>query len=215
MQKVFLIFLFLSPFISLGEGPVSFPKIDSQIKQGEKVLEKLLKTYQIASFQLKIRQEVFLSIIKTNLISEGVLNIKNQKFRMDLRGRPSSVTVFDGSFLWHQADRKEKTVFKLKDPLQFQILTNFFNAKNFFKNFQIKAFHKKGSFTLYHLQPKQEMKGLGEIFMKANDFILEIRLIWKDLNNWQKYKLSRPLQQDFSPEMFQFSSGGFQVLDQF
>ncbi|MCZ0933002.1 MAG: outer membrane lipoprotein carrier protein LolA, partial [Oligoflexia bacterium] len=202
-------------FISLGKGKASFSETDSQIKQGEKALEKLLEKYQSSSFQVKIKQEVFLSVIKTNLISEGFLNIKGQKFRLDLKGKPSSLTVFDGSFLWHQADKKEKAVFKLKDPLQFQILTNFFNRKSFFKNFQIKEFHKKGSFELYHLQPKQEMKGLGEIFMKAGGFILEIRLIWKDLNNWQKYKLSKPSQKDFLPEMFEFPSDGFQVLDQF
>ena len=215
VKKTLLLFLVVSPFISLGEGENNLSKAKPQIKQGEKALEKLLKKYQNSAFQVKIKQEVYLSVIKTNLISEGFLNIKDQKFRLDLKGNPSSLTVFDGSFLWHQADKKEKVVFKLKDPMQFQILTNFFNVESFFKNFQIKEFHKKAQFEFYHLKPKQEMKGFGEIFMKAGGFILEIRLVWKDLNNWQKYKLSKPLQKDFPAEMFKFSTRGFQVMDQF
>ena len=214
MQKILLLFLALFPCLSVGKTEMSSSEANLQIKQGERALESLLKRYQ-TSFQIKVKQELYLSVIKTNLTSEGFLNVKGQKFLLDLKGNPSSLTIFDGSFLWHQADKKETAVFKLKDPIQFQILTNFFSAPSFFKNFQIKEFQKKGQVEVYHLKPKRGMKGLEGIFMKAKGFILEIRLIWKDLNNWQKYSLSRPLQKDFPPEMFQFSETGFQVIDQF
>ena len=213
MQRFFLCFLLLfSPCFSLGAENRTLQNL-SQVKAGEKALEKLLKKYDKTSFQIKVKQEVFLSLIKTNLISEGVLNVKGQKFRLSLKGKPSSLTVFDGSFLWYQADTKEKVVFKLKDPMPFQILTAFFNKTSFLKAFQIKEFQKKGPFNFYHLQPQQEMKGLEGVFIKSADFILEIRLVWKDLKNWQRYKLSKPYKTDFSEEMFQFSVVDFQVID--
>ena len=214
MQKVFILFLFLFPCVSLTEEKAVSAETSQQIKQAETALKKILKQYQKASFQLKIKQEVYLSIIKTNLISEGLLNIKGQKFVLDLKGNPSSLTLFDGSFLWYQADKKEKVVFKLKDPMQFQILTNFFTIESFFENFQIKSFQRKNQFTFYHLEPKQEMKDLKEIFMKAGGFILEVRLTWKELNNWQKYTFSKPFQKNLSEKVFQFPSTGFQVMDQ-
>lgn len=215
MKKSFLyLFLFVLPFFSLAEQK-AIPGQNPQIKSAESALEKLMDKYPALSFQLKIKQEIYLSIIKTNLSSKGVLNVKDDKFLLDLKGNPSSITLFDGSFLWHQADKKEKVVFKLKNLMQFQILTNFFNAKSFFENFQIQDFQKKGQVALYHLKPKQNMKNLKAVFMKAGGFILEIRLTWKDSNNWQKYTLSKPVQKDFEQEMFQFSTAGFQVMDQF
>ena len=210
MQKIFILFLFVSPWVSLGDKK-DLSEANPQSK-GERALRKLLKKYENSSFQVRVKQEVYLSVIKTNLSSEGFLNVKNQKFLLDLKGNPSSLTVFDGSFLWYQADKKEKLVFKLKDPMQFQILTNFFNTKSFLENFQIKEFHKKSQLEVYHLKPKQEMKGLEGIFIKARGFILEIRLVWKDLNNWQKYKLSQPVRKDFPQERFKFSTIGFQVI---
>ena len=215
MLKSWLIFLFVFSFFSFAEENILETKKTAEIKEGEKALKKLLEKYQSESFQLKIKQEVYLSLIKTNLISEGFLKVKAEKFILDLKGNPSSLTQFDGSFLWHQADKKEKIVFKLKNPMQFQILTNFFNSASFFKNFQIKDFKRKNKFMYYHLKPKQNIKDLKEIFIKAGDFILEIRLVWENLNSWQKYTLSKPSQEAFSDKIFQFPIGGFQVMDQF
>ena len=79
----------------------------------------------------------------------------------------------------------------------------------------MKDFQRKKQFNLYHLQAKTELKNLADIFMKADDFILEIRLTWKDLNNWQKYQLSNPVKKDFPAELFQFQTSGFQVVDRF
>ncbi|MDE0092681.1 MAG: outer membrane lipoprotein carrier protein LolA [Oligoflexia bacterium] len=217
VQKTLPLFLFIFPFVSLGEtkGKAQALEIRSHIKQGSAALKKTLEKYQLSSFQIQVSQEVFLSVIKTNWVSKGFLSVKNQKFRLDLEGKPSSLTVFDGHFLWYQADKRERLVFKLKNPLGFQILTNFFSWKDFFNNFQIKEFQKKDQFEFYRLQPKIEIKDLKEIFMKVDGFILEIRLIWQNLNNWQKYNFSPPAQKDFPVETFQFPVSGFQVKDQF
>ena len=213
-MKISFFIIFLAYSI-LAQAEVKTPAVEKKesVKQGELALKKLLEKYPLSAFQVKISQEVFLAVIKTNLISNGFLSVKDQKFRLELEGKPSSLTVFDGRFLWHQVDKKEKVVFKLQDPLQFQILTNFFNQEEFFRNFQIKEFQKKDRYKLYHLQAKKEMKGLEKIFMKADNFILEIRVVWKNLNNWQKYKLSPPIQKNFPAKIFDFSVEGFQIVD--
>ena len=216
MLKLLPFFLFILSSICLGKGADLSSELELRLKQGEENLKKLLLKYQNSGLQIEIKQEVYLSVIKTNLIGRGLLNIQAQKFYLDLKGNPSSLTVFDGSFLWHQADKKEKTVFKMKDPMQFQILTNFFNAESFFKNFQIKDFQKKEQVELYHLKSKQKIKALKNVFVKVKGgFMSEIRLTWEDLSNWQKYSLSKPLRKDFPTEMFQFSGAGFQVIDHF
>ena len=214
MKEILCVLLFICPFVSQGVGLSDSAPVDLKVKTGKKSLEKLIQKYQSPSFQMRIKQDIFLSIIKTSLSSEGFLFIKHPKFRLDLKGKPSSLTVFDGSFLWHQADKKEKLVFKIKQPMQFQILTNFFNLKSFFDNFQINKYYKKDSFEFYNLQPKKDLHGLKEIFMKAGTFIVEIRLIWKDLNSWQKYTFSPPIKKDLPLETFKFSSTGFQIMDQ-
>ena len=208
----FTVFLACS-VLGFVEVKAEFVEEKARIKQGKLALKRLLEKYPLSSFQVKISQEVFLAVIKTNLISKGFLSVKNQKFRLDLKGKPSSLTVFDGQFLWHQADKTERVVFKIKDPLQFQILTIFFNQKELFENFQLKEFHKKDRYELYHLQAKREMEGLEKIFIKADKFILEIRVVWKSLSNWQKYKLSQPVQKNLSAETFKFPSEGFKIVD--
>ena len=211
MKTRFFIFFLLYSVLCQAETKTT--PLEKRIKQGELALKKLLEKYPQSSFQVKIHQEVFLSVIKTNLSSNGFLSVKNQKFRLELSGKPSSLTVFDGQFLWHQADKKEKVVFKLENPLQFQILTIFFNPKELYKSFQLKRFHKKNRYNLYELSVQKEMQGLEKVFIKADKFILEIRLIWKDLNNWQKYKLSPPIQKKFSEDFFKFPVKGFQVVN--
>ena len=168
MSKFLLSFcLSIFSFVCLGEGAGRSSELELRVKQGKETLKKLLLKYQNSGLQIEIKQEVYLSVIKTNLISRGLLNIQAQKFYLDLKGNPSSLTVYDGSFLWHQADKKEKTVFKLKNPMQFQILTNVFNAESFFKNFQIKDFQKKGQVELYHLKSKQKNKSFEVSFYKS------------------------------------------------
>ncbi|MCY4321164.1 MAG: outer membrane lipoprotein carrier protein LolA [Bdellovibrionaceae bacterium] len=214
MKKSLLTLLFICFFMFQESGLSASEEAVLTLRPEEISLRKLIQKYQIPSFQMSIKQDIFLSIIKTNLSSEGILFIKHPQFRLDLKGKPSSLTLFDGSFLWHQADKTEKLVFKIKNPMQFQILTNFFDSKSFFDNFQISKYHKKGSLEFYSLDPKKDFHGLEQIFMKAGTFIIEIRLIWKDLNNWQKYTFSPPLKKNLPEETFKFSSTGFQVLDQ-
>ena len=184
----------------------------SKSSAGEKELKKILKNYHLKPIQIKIKQEVFLAIIKTNLKSEGFLSLQANKFKLELKGRPSSLSLFDGNFLWHQADRGEKVVFKLKNPPKFQVLTNFFNRTDFFKYWAIKKFLRKKPYYFFQLQPKNHTGALNEVFIKADTYILELRLTWKDLNNWQKYTLSKPVEKSFPKSFFQFTSKDFQII---
>ena len=182
---------------------------------GEKELKKILKKYHLKSAQIRIKQEIFLTVIKTNLKSEGFLSFKANKFKLKLKGNPSSLSLFDGNFFWHQADRAEKVVFKLKNQPGFQFLAIFFNEKDFFKHWAVKKFQRKKSHYFFQLQPKKPEEALSTIFVKATTHIWELRLIWKDLNNWQKYTLSRPIEKSFPKKFFQFPSKDFQIITKF
>ena len=162
--------------------------------------------------QIKIEQEIFLSAIKTRLKSHGLLNIKGEKFYLKLKGQPSSVMLFDGDILWYQADNSEKVVFQVKKPSHIQILTSFFDEKRFFELFFIKQSKKTNQDYVFQLQPKKEIEGLSDIFVKVRSHVSELRLIWKELNNWQKYEFSKPLAKELPDKLFQFSTSGFQVI---
>lgn len=153
-----------------------------------------------------------MSVIKTRVKSHGMLNIKAEKFHLNLQGEPSSLMLFDGNILWYQADTSEKVVFQLKSPSHIQILTSFFDEKRFFELFFIKQAKKTNQDYVFQLQPKKKIKGLSDIFVKAGSHISEIRLIWKELNNWQKYKFSKPMGKELPDKLFQFSTSGFQVI---
>jgi len=178
----------------------------------QKALRKILKIYHLKAMQIKMEQEIFLSAIKTRVKSHGTLNIQVEKFHLNLQGEPSSLMLFDGDTLWYQADTSEKVVFQLKSPSHIQILTSFFDEERFFEFFLIKQAKKTKQDYVFQLQPKKEIEGLSDIFVKAGSHISEIRLIWKELNNWQKYKFSKPRGKELPGRLFQFSTSGFRVI---
>ena len=211
MKFSFLLILF---FFYLSTPIQAKTKASSPVKiqQAQLILKKALKNYRLETMQIKVKQEIFLSFIKINMKSQGILNIKDEKFYLNLKGQPSSIILFDGDFLWYQADQKEKTVFKLKDHPQIQFLAVLFSEKLFFKHFYIKQALKSNQNYILQLLPKTKIGGLKEMFLKVDSHILELRLIWKDLNNWQKYQFSKPIYKEFSDKSFQFHSKGFQVI---
>ena len=188
------------------------PTSDLNNQEAQSILKQALENYHLKTMQIKIEQEIFLSAITTSMKSHGVLDIKGEIFHLQLNGSPSSVMLFDGHFLWYQADTSEKTVFQFKEHPQMQILTGLFSTTNFFKVFYIKRFQKENQEYIFQLSTKKEIAGLSEIFMKVDTYILEVRLIWKELNNWQKYKFSKPIYKKFPDKHFQFPSSGFQVI---
>lgn len=183
-----------------------------EYQKAVRTLQKLFKKYRLKGMQIKVEQEVFLSGVQSTIKSRGILNVQGEKFLLQLKGRPSSLLLFDGQFLWYQADTSEKTVFQLKQPSRIQILAGFFNEDSFFKSFQIIKAQKTGHSHIFQIQPRTKIEGLSEVFMKAAAYISELRLIWKDLDNWQKYKFSKPVDKKFTEEMFQFTPSGFQVI---
>lgn len=162
--------------------------------------------------QIKVEQELFLSSIKTSIKNFGVLHLKGGKFHLSLKGNPSSLTVFDGQSLWYQADTNEKLLVFLKNPLPIQILSSFFNEKIFFETFSIQNSRKKNNNYIFQLIPNKEIKGLDEIFIKVGRYISELRIIWKDLGNWQSYHFSMPFEKKIPDNFFKFSTKGFKII---
>ena len=175
-------------------------------------LKKVMNNYQSTTLQINIEQEIFLSAIQTNIKSQGQLHSQGEKFHLKLEGQPSSVMIFDGKFLWYQADAREKVVFQLTNPSDIQILTRFFDEKFFFQNFHIQKARKVNQEYVLQLSPKKKLAGLSEVFMKFGLYISELRIVWKELDNWQKYKFSKPKNKSFPDKHFQFSISGFQVI---
>ena len=117
--------------------------------------------------QIKIRQELFLTSIERRIISHGVLSMKGKKFKLELKGKPSSLSVFDGNFLWHQADTSEKTVFQLTNHPQVQTLTGFFKSTSFSERFQVKQVQQFNTSYVLELTPKDNIKGLKTVFYES------------------------------------------------
>ena len=194
-------------------SPASHAQSDLALKkQARLTLKKALKKYRLKTMQIKVRQEFFITSIKESMKNYGVLNKNGKKFYLKLTGQPSSISLFDGQFLWYQTDINEKLVFQLKDHPQIQMLSALFDEKSFFELFQIQQAKKNKSFYILQLLPKKEIVNLNELFVKVGSHISEIRILWKDLDNWQKLLFSKPIYKKFPKDFFHFSTSGFQVL---
>ena len=198
--------LFLFPFAIKA-------KAEEKLKASVSLeLEKALDLYHFKSFKIEVQQEIFLNSLKKSIKSSGTLYKKGKMFRLGLKGQPSSLFVFDGDFLWYQADTNEKLVFQFKDHPQIHLLTGFFSGKKFFETFEIQKIKQQNRLSILQLLPKIKIKGLKEIFIKLKSHISEARIIWKDLDSWQKISFSRPVYKAFPDRFFQFPQQGFQVI---
>ena len=211
MKAIYCIFLFSFPCLSQTRQTAEQKK-PSPVLTNQQMLSPTFNHYHSKTIQIEVEQEIFLSSIKTSMKSQGLLNIKGNLFHLKLEGSPPSLMVFDGKSLWYQADTDEKVVFQLKNPSQIQVLTSFFDEDLFFKSFLIKQSQKTGQGYVFQLVPTKNIEGLSEIFMKVHSHITEIRIIWNNLNNWQKYKLSKPTSKKLPARLFQFSTDGFQLI---
>lgn len=147
-------------------------------------------------------------------MSEGHLFLKRQKFRLELKGNPSSLSIFDGDFLWHQPDLKEKLVFRIKKQSEIQRLSSFFESQALFESFKLKDFVQRKPLSFYHFQPVQKIQGLKEVFMKTDQKrILEMRFTWEDLNTWQKYTFSKPIVKSNPATLFKWNQTGYRILE--
>ena len=208
LRPPFLFFtvLLFSP-LSLHSKPTEKPK-----KQADLFLEKALESYPSKSFQIEVQQEIFLKSIEESIKSSGFFQKKGKKFQLDLKGQPSSRFVFDGEFLWYQADTTEKLVFQFKEHPQIHLLNSFFSGKNFLEIFDIQQVKQKNQVYILEILPKIKIKGLKKIFVKVQSHISEVRIIWEDLNNWQKLSFSKPVYKSFPDNFFHFPKEAFQVI---
>ena len=188
--------------------------IEKDFSTARQSLEKLLQNYKADSFIIPLRQDLFLSILKMNLTNQGKIYIKGEKFRLDLKGNPSNLSVFDGVFLWYQPDLKEKLVFKIKNPSEVQKISTFFEIESLLNKLELIDFVQKKPFKVYHFKPKKKIQGLKEIFMKSNGkWIVEMRFIWDDLNTWQKYTLSKPVLKKNPSQLFEWTQKEYRILE--
>ena len=210
-MRYFHLLPLMAVFVASAQNPPenSSPSIE---ELAQTALKKAFQNNCEQAVQIKIRQELFLTSIQKSIVSYGVLSMKGRKFKLELKGEPSSLSVFDGNFLWHQADTSEKTVFQLTNHPQIQTLTDFFESTSFSEGFQIKQVQQFNKSYVLELAPKKNIKGLKTVFMRVDSYISQLRMIWKDLSNWQKLDLEKPECKGLSDSFFQFSSTGFQII---
>lgn len=208
MSYIFIIFLSFS-FLS-------FSQVENQKDHAEArvFLKKVLSKYQNKNIYFKIRKEFSLPVINTIIKERGSFFISDNKFKIAMKGESNYLMVFDGQYLWYQADLKEKIVFKLKDHPDIYLLFSLFNSEQFFKYFKIEKAVKKGA-RLYHfeLSSKGQISDLKSMSLIVGSYIQESKMIWNDLDQWQKYKFLNPWEKKyFSKSTFEFQSQGFEVI---
>ena len=91
-------------------------------------------------------------------------------------------------------------------------MTHWFDEKSFFDHFLIQQAQEKNTDYILQLSPKKEITGLKAIFIKLSPHIAELRIVWEDLDNWQKYHFAKPIPKSIPDKNFQFSTEGFQVI---
>ena len=207
-------YLYYIAFGLIFAAPIQAKKPPSSTsdQSARAALKQALKSYHLKSAQIAVQQEIFLSPIKMKIKSQGFLDIQEKKFRLDLTGQSSSLILFDGQWLWYQPDKLEKTAFKLKNPPAIQMLSHFFDESLFFKSFQIKKTVKTGKNYVFQAEPIKKIEGWDEMFIKIGAYVLEIRITQEELNNWHKYKFSKPVYKKFFDKHFQFPTEGFQLI---
>ena len=184
------------------------------LSQAQDNLAKILENYQMESLLIPVKQDIFVSILKTNLSSEGLLFFKGNQFRLDLKGNPSSLSLYDGSFFWHQPDLKEKLVFQVKKPSEVQNINTFFNKDLLLEKFDLVDVSSMKGISYYHFRFKKKKPGLEKLLIKTNQkWILEIRLTWEDLNTWQKYTLSKPVKKENPDALFKWVNTDHRIIE--
>ncbi len=207
-------FLFLGVFLFSN---LSFSKT-SDFKQTKErslsFLKKALNKYQSQSIYFKIEKQLFLPEIEETIKEVGDFYIEKQKFRLSINGNPSYLMVFNGEYLWYQSDRKEKIVFKLKDHPQIDLFFRLFDSTRFFEYFSIQKFEKRNKGVyFFHLKTKKNIEGIKKIFMEVGNYIQEIKIVWDDVGQWQRYKFLNPwVKKSFPKSKFQFSEKNFEVI---
>ena len=215
-QIFFILFSALFLFSHLSFSKESESELESTKEKDRAILflKKTLKKYQSQSIHFKIEKQLFLPSIEETIKEVGDFYIEKQKFQLKIRGTPSYLMIFNGEHLWYQSDTKEKIVFKLKEHPQINLFFRLFNPDSFFNHFTIQRFTKKNSKVYsFHLKTMQNIQGVGEIFMEVGNYIQEIKIVWNDLGQWQRYKFLNPwVKKSFSKSKFQFTEKGFEVI---
>ncbi|MGI9548790.1 MAG: LolA family protein [Bdellovibrionales bacterium] len=209
-QRFFFGILFLCGVCICEAGAFASDK-----QQALLFLKKVLNKYQVQSIHFKLEKELFLPSLEEIIKEKGDFYIQKKNFRFQMNGSPSYLMIFDGNQLWYQPDTKEKIVFKLKDHPQIYFLFDLFDPQGFLQSFSIEKFSKKhASSYAFHLRPIKPIEDLEEVFIEVEKYIKEIKVTWKDLGQWQKYRFLNPwVKKSFPSSRFQFSSKNFEILE--
>lgn len=181
-------------------------------KKAKHHLQNVFKKYKFQSMKIALTQEVFLESLQESIKTKGVLNKKNHKFQLKLQGNPGSLLLFDGTFLWYQADLTENIVFQLQDSKHMTLVNDLFYEKSFFQTFKIHKVKNIKNIYVLHLVPKKNIPALKDLFIKVGSHILEIRLVWDNTKDWQKISFKKPQKLAFAKNYFTFSTKNFQIM---
>ena len=186
--------------------------LNAERKQAFLFLKQIIKKYENQKVFMNIKREIFLPVIQKNLQEEGVLYLQKEKFHLKMKGRPGYFMIFDGKHLWYQPDTGEKIVFKFEDHPQRQIFSGLFNSQLFFQFFSVLRFVKKNKRYVFHLSFRENPGDL-DIFVTLGKFIEEIKLVGKNSDSVQRYKILKPwFKKQLSKSLFLFPRQNFKII---
>lgn len=196
----------------------SYPKKETS-KETQKALQHLqsvLKKYQNRNIYMKVTKKTHIAALGKDTVEKGDFYLNKGRFRISMNSDPASLMVFDGSYLWYQPDKNEKTVLKFKAHPQIGLFSSLFNYKNFVNFFSISSFQKKKKkLYSYVLKPKQSMTAVSKMILSCGKNINAVKVLWKDLGNWQYYIFSHLwFRQKLPKELFVFNTKGFVILQE-
>lgn len=191
----------------------------SEEKEAEKALEHLqsvLKKYQNRNIYMKVTKKTHIAVLEKDSVEKGDLHLQRGRFRISINSDPASLMIFDGSYLWYQPDRTQKTVLKFKSHPQIGLFSSLFDYKNFSRFFSVVSFQKrkKGQYS-YVLKPKPSLTDISEMILSCGKNINAVKILWKDLGNRQHYIFSNLwFRQKLPNELFVFPTKGFIIMEE-
>ena len=177
-------------------------------------LKSVLETYHKRN--IYIRMDIFskIKVLNQRTRKSGYFYIQDHKFRLKTDSKPSSLSLFDGSYLWHQPNLDEKMVFKLENHPFIKSLPNLFHKDRFFKIFKVLSSAKLGDFYLFQIQPLSKISEIDRIHLTVSKKqIQRFEIFWSGLESSEEYIVTQQwFKKSFSRSLFEFSGRGFEIL---
>lgn len=204
LRFIFYILLFFAAFFCEAKKDVSLDH-----------LKQVLKKYKNQNVLMKIDKNLYIPSLNQTIKETGLFYLSKYKFRLQIQSPSESLIVFDGSYLWNQADLEKEVVLKSQaNHSYFYLFSHIFSAEHFFKTFKVISSHKKGDLSVYHIEPIKKKVEIQKIILTIGGHVQKLDVIWSDLNNSQSYRFHKVLFQKYmSPSLFKFKTKYFKVIE--